>query len=166
MIIIADTSPINDLILIDAIDTLKELFGRVIIPQAVFDELQREKTPREVKAWMTIRPEWLTVRQASRSHLSLQKRLGDGEREAIMLAIELKADAVLMDDRDGTREARRNHITVFGTLVLLDRAAERNLLNLPAALSRLAQTTFRFPAAEVIAEMLERDTQRKQARGE
>jgi hypothetical protein len=94
MIVIADTSPINYLILIDAIDTLKALFGRVIIPQAVFDELQREKTPREVKAWMTLRPEWLTVQQASRSHLSPQKRLGDGEREAITLAIELQADAV------------------------------------------------------------------------
>jgi predicted nucleic acid-binding protein len=71
-----------------------------------------------------------------------------------------------MDDRDGTKEARRNHIPVFGTLVLLDRAADRNLLNLPAAITRLAQTTFRFPPAEVIAEMLERDTKRKQARGE
>jgi predicted nucleic acid-binding protein len=134
MIIIADTSPINYLILIGAINILKELFGCVIILPAVFDELQHEKTPREVKAWMTIRPEWLAVRQASRSHLSPQKRLGDREREAITLAIELKADAVLMDDRDG-------------------------------AMARLAQTTFRFPPAEVIAEMLERDTQQKQARG-
>jgi predicted nucleic acid-binding protein len=164
MIVIADPSPINYLILIDAIDTLKELFGDVIIPQAVFDELQREKTPREVKAWTTIRPEWLTVRQVCRAYVSPQKRLGDGEREAIALALELKADAVLMDDRDGTQEARRNHITVFGTLVLLDRAAERNLLNLPEALARLALTTFRFPPTAVIAEMLERDAQRKQAR--
>jgi predicted nucleic acid-binding protein len=100
MIVIADTSPINYLILIDAIDTLKALFGRVIIPQAVFDELQREKTPRKVKAWMTRRPEWLVVRQASRLPFSPQRRLGDGKREAITLAIELKADAVLMDDRD------------------------------------------------------------------
>jgi predicted nucleic acid-binding protein len=66
MIIIADTSPLNYLILIDAIDTLKALFGRVIIPQAVFDELQREKTPREVKAWMTRRLAFLPAEEAWR----------------------------------------------------------------------------------------------------
>jgi predicted nucleic acid-binding protein len=73
MIIITDTSPINYLILIDAIDILKALFGCSIIPQAVFDELQREKTPRKVKAWMTTRPEWLTVRQRT-NNLPLSTR--------------------------------------------------------------------------------------------
>jgi len=166
MIIVADTTPINYFVLIGAIDMLQELFGHVIIPQAVFDELQHEKTPQEVKAWIDARPEWLEVRPASQSLFLPQKKLGDGEHEAITLAIELKADAVLMDDRDGTKEARRHHITVFGTLVLLDKAAERKLLDLPEAIARLAQTTFRFPPAEVVEEMIERDIKRKQARQE
>jgi predicted nucleic acid-binding protein len=163
MIIIADTSPINYLVLIGAIDILKELFGRIIIPQAVLGELQHEKTPTAVKAWIAACPDWLEVRQADLSFLTPQRGLGDGEHEVIALAVELNADAVLMDDRDGTQEARRNNITVFGTFALLDKAAERAFLDFPAALARLAQTTFRFPPAAVVAAMLERDAKRKQA---
>ena len=66
----------------------------------------------------------------------------NGEREVIALAVELNADAVLMDDRDGTQDARRNDFTIFGTFALLDKAAERELLALPEAIARLTQTTF------------------------
>ena len=164
MIIVADTSPVNYPVLIGAIDILKELFGRVIIPQAVLGELQHEKTPTEVKAWIDACPNWLEVRQAGLSLLTPQRELGDGEREVIALAVALNADAVLMDDRDGTKEAHRNNITVFGTFALLDKAAARALLDFPAVLARLAQTTFRFPPAAVVAAMLERDAKRKQAK--
>jgi predicted nucleic acid-binding protein len=163
MIIVADTSPINYLVLIGTIDILKELFGCVIIPQAVLGELQHEKTPTEVKAWINTCPDWLEVRQGGLSFLAPQRELGDGEREVIALAVELNTDAVLMDDRDGTQEARRNNITIFGTFALLDKAAERALLDLPTALARLAQTTFRLPPAAVVAAILERDAKRKQA---
>jgi predicted nucleic acid-binding protein len=50
-----------------------------------------------------------------------------------------------MDDRDGTQDARRNNITIFGTFALLDKAAERELLALPEAIARLTQTTFASP---------------------
>ena len=145
MIIVADTSPINYLVLIGAIDILKALFGRVIIPQAVLGELQHEKTPTAVKVWCDAYPDWLEVRQVGLSFFTPQRELGDGEREVIALAVELNADAVLMDDRDGTQDARRNNITIFGTFALLDKAAERELLALPEAIARLTQTTFASP---------------------
>ena len=52
-----------------------------------------------------------------------------GEREAIALAIELRANAVLVDERKGTKEARQKNIIVLGTLAVLERAAERGLLD-------------------------------------
>lgn len=65
------------------------------------------------------------------------------EREAIALAAELAADALLMDDRDGRREAERRSLAVLGTLRVLADAAEHGLLNLRLVLDRLRQTNFR-----------------------
>jgi predicted nucleic acid-binding protein len=66
-----------------------------------------------------------------------------GEREAIVLASELSADALLMDDRDGRREAEKRSLAVLGTLRVLADAAEHGLLNLRVTLDRLRQTNFR-----------------------
>jgi predicted nucleic acid-binding protein len=49
MIIVSDTSPINYLVLIREIELLPKLFGEVVIPQAVLDELKQEGTPEAVK---------------------------------------------------------------------------------------------------------------------
>ena len=52
MIVVADTSPLNYLVLIDAIGVLPELYQNIIIPNAVFDELQAEETPEKVRQWL------------------------------------------------------------------------------------------------------------------
>jgi predicted nucleic acid-binding protein len=161
MIVISDTSPINYLILTGEIDILEKLFRRIIVPQAVFNELQHAKTPQQVKDWIANPPSWLEVKQADASLFTPSKRIGDGEREAIALAIELKADAILIDDRDGTQEARRQSLIAVGTVNLLERAAEKGLLDLREILDRLSQTSFRLPPSEIIDAMLERDRERK-----
>ena len=161
MIVISDTSPINYLILIGEIDVLEKLFKRIVVPQAVFIELQHPKTPHRVTDWIDNAPSWLEVRHADASLFTPSKRIGDGEREAIALAIELKADAVLIDDRDGTQEARRQSLIALGTVNLLERAAEKGLLDLPEVLNRLSQTSFRLPPSEILDAMLERDRKRK-----
>ncbi len=161
MIIVSDTSPINYLVLIGEIDILEKLFGRVIIPQAVFNEMQHAKTPASVKAWISAAPTWLEVRQADPTWFTPKRVIGDGEREAIALAKELNAFAILIDDRDGTKEAREHSLQVLGTINILDRAAEIKLLDLPEVFDRLRKTSFRFPPAEVIETLLERDEERK-----
>ena len=52
MIVVADTSPLNYLVLIDEVDLLPALFGEVLIPQAVFQELKHPKTPAKVQQWI------------------------------------------------------------------------------------------------------------------
>lgn len=160
MIVISDTSPINYLILTGDIGILEKLFGRIVVPQAVFRELQHPKTPQRVKDWIANAPSWLEVKQAEASLFVPSKRIGDGEREAIALALELKADAVLIDDRDGTQEARKQSLIAVGTVNLLERAAEKDLLNLPETLDRLSRTSFRLPPSEIVVAMLERDRKR------
>src|SRR5437899_1687184 len=63
MIVIADTSPLHYLILLERAEVLQHLYGRVIIPEAVVRELQAQKTPAVVRQWITSPPEWLQIRQ-------------------------------------------------------------------------------------------------------
>lgn len=99
MITVSDTTPLRYLIEIGKAHVLEELFGRVIVPQKVFSELQGRRTPQKVKDWIRAHPAWIEVRRADMSLFTSQKKIGDGEREAFALALELKADAVLLDDK-------------------------------------------------------------------
>lgn len=89
------------------------------------------------------------------------KSLGSGEREAIALAIELEADAILLDDKRAKSEARLRNIRVITILNILEAAAERGLLHLPDAIERLRHTNFYMPAEELIEQVLERDRGRR-----
>lgn len=73
--------------------------------------------------------------------------LDEGETAAIALAEFLRADLLLIDERDGYRVARRKGLSVTGTLGLLDLAAERGLIDFVQAVTKLEQTTFRRPEA-------------------
>jgi predicted nucleic acid-binding protein len=162
MIIVSDTTPLNYLILIDQVHILHELYESVLIPQSVSDEMQRAETPAEVRAWVTERPEWLEVRLAQITDPSL--KLGAGESEAIALALELHADALLLDDRKARQEAQKRGLTVTGTLAVLATAARRDLVDLPTAIARLQKTTFRAPAT-LIQSLLDQDRERKEQGG-
>jgi predicted nucleic acid-binding protein len=85
-----------------------------------------------------------------------------GELEAICLAQEIKAAAVLMDDRAGRIAAIHCGLAVIGTVGLLEQAAARGLLDLPQAMDRLRQTNARLDPA-LIQAALERDKARKQS---
>ena len=61
MIVVADTSPLRYRILIEHVDVLPALYGRVIVPPAVMTELTHERTPASVRAWLNSKPEWLHV---------------------------------------------------------------------------------------------------------
>jgi len=63
LVVVADTSPLNYLTLIDAIDLLPKLFDKVLIPAAVFDELSEKGTPAVVRTWIAQVPSWLEVKQ-------------------------------------------------------------------------------------------------------
>jgi predicted nucleic acid-binding protein len=160
MIVVADASPLRYLLLIEAVQVLPDLFGRVSIPPAVLDELTRVNTPEPVRRWISHLPDWLDLRAPRRSPSLLPVTLGAGEREAITLAEELKADALLVDDWAARREAERRNLVVQGTLGLLSLASERGLVDLTEAICRLRTTNFRA-SEELLRSMLDRDRDRK-----
>lgn len=61
MIVVADTSPINYLLLIKEIDILPKMYGTVVIPRAVQEELLRPVAPEIVRAWIGGAPAWLEI---------------------------------------------------------------------------------------------------------
>lgn len=166
MIIISDTAPLNYLAIIGEIEILEKLAGRILIPQAVYNELQAPKTPQRVREWIDSRPVWLEVRQADTSLFTPQKKIGKGETEAIALAIELKADALLVDDRNAIKEAHRLQIPTLRLFTVLEEAAKLDLLDLPEVVDRMMKTNFHLPPVKLIEEMIERDRKRKESKPE
>ena len=160
MIVVADTSPLRYLILIEHAHILPLLYGRVIVPPAVVGELAHEHTPESVRTWLSSKPDWLRVQMPRAIPTADELALGLGERAAIALAEELSADALLIDDRDGRREAAKRRLPVLGTLRVLADAAEQGLIDLRAAFERLTLTNFRIDE-QLVQRLLALDAERR-----
>lgn len=161
MIVVSDSSPLNVLVRISHVEVLCELFGRVIIPPAVAAELSHERTPGEVRAWITAYPSWLVIQTPTKLDPTLA--IADlGELEAISLALELKANLLLVDDRKARRLAMQRGLAVTGVIGVLELAAARGLLKLQDAFERIRTTDFKI-ADKILCEALERDA--RQAAG-
>ncbi len=157
MLVICDASPLNYLILLEETELLALLFAQVHIPQAVFDELQHPKAPLTVQRWIANPPAWLQVDQvtAPPADTAFLGHLDRGEREAILLAQELGADLILLDERVARQEAAALGLKVAGLLGVLDAAAAQGLIDLPDAIERLRRTSFRA-APQLLQALLER----------
>ncbi len=147
MIVVADTSPLNYLVLIGEIELLPALFGQVLIPHAVFLELQVSRTPYKVRQWIEQKPDWVEIRSLTHSTHPALLHLDAGEQEAIQLALELGEAEVLIDETDGRLAAVSLHIPIRGTLGILEHASQLGKINFREALGKLEQTRFRISPA-------------------
>jgi predicted nucleic acid-binding protein len=147
MIVVADASPLNYLIQVQADELLQKIFGRVLVPPAVMQELRHPRAPESVAAWMLRIPSWIEVRAVTTSKDENLQVLGPGESEAILLAQETHANLLLIDERRGRLEARRRGITTTGTLGVLLAAGWRGFANPESLFQRLtSETSFRSTA--------------------
>jgi predicted nucleic acid-binding protein len=96
MIVVADTSPLNYLVLLGHIEILAKIYGEVVVPQTVLDELQDNDAPAEVRAWFSARPAWLQVSTLIFRRDPLMDRLDRGEQDAILLAESFKAERLII----------------------------------------------------------------------
>ncbi|HEX7191073.1 MAG TPA: DUF3368 domain-containing protein [Thermoanaerobaculia bacterium] len=131
------------MVLIRQSELLPQMYGNVMIPDAVAAELTATGSPNDIRAWMSSSPSWLKVISISAEAVaSVSESLDLGERAAIALAVRERADLLLMDDADGRREALRRRIRVTGLIGVLLAAAEKKLIDVPDVLRRLAATNF------------------------
>ena len=64
MIVVADTAPLNYLIQIDCDGLLPKLYGRILVPASVMQELGHAAAPTPVRRWLAHVPVWMDVRLA------------------------------------------------------------------------------------------------------
>lgn len=131
MIVVSNTSPITNLDAINQLSLLERLFGTILIPDAVFQELTDLETP--VPGTEAVqRLQWIQRCQVDNLKMvaSFRETLDSGEAEAITLAIDCHADLLLLDERRAYSIAISMDIKVLGVLGILLLAKSRGMIAL------------------------------------
>jgi predicted nucleic acid-binding protein len=146
--VVSNSSPLIALSRIRRLDLLRAIFESVLIPPAV---------AREITPSIPVPPAWLRVHALNVLPPAslLRRRLGEGEREALALAIELKADWIILDDLPARRSAQATGLNVIGTLGTLLTAKRTGLLkSIRPELDALLRTSF-FLSRKLYDELLQ-----------
>lgn len=130
MIVVSNTSPLTNLAAIGQFHLLEVLYGHIWIPEAVWEELNAGDM-QWPGSYQTSLASWITRRAVSNHALvkTLQRDLDQGEAEAIALAVEIGADLLLVDEKEGRRAAQRLGLHISGVLGLLVEAKAQAKLN-------------------------------------
>ena len=149
MIVISDTSPLSGLAIVGQLSLLQALYGQIVIPEAVASELRRGAQD-DARIAQALALNWIETKSPTNTRLidELQTvyKLDKGESEAISLALELKADALLIDERLGRREASRLGLSITGMLGVLLVAKKQSLVSAirPIVDARIGEAGFRI----------------------
>lgn len=140
--VIADSSTLIHLAAIDRLDLLREFYGEIVVPEAVWLEsvLQRAGKPGVERIEEARREGWIAVEPITEKplRLSLTQALDEGEAEVLTLAIERQASLVLLDETEARRVAGTFGIPKTGVIGILIRAkAEGRIPSIGPELDKL-----------------------------
>lgn len=156
MIVVADTSPILYLSLLNQLDLLPQLYRCILIPSTVRDEMSATGAPLALQEWINSPPEWLEIRAVELPDDPNLMRLDPGERAAIQLAQQVNADLLIVDDKAGRQAASRLGLRITGLLGILGEAAALNLIDLPIVIDQLLRETNFRASPRLIQALLNR----------
>ncbi|MCA9918665.1 MAG: DUF3368 domain-containing protein [Anaerolineales bacterium] len=151
MIVVSNTSPLTNLAAIGQFALLHDLYGTIQIAQEVWEELNAfgHSWPgsREVA-----NASWITQTQVKNQELilALRRDLDRGEAATIALAVELKANLVLLDEQDGRRAAQRMGLRPFGVLGILLEAKKRGHVSVVKPLVEELRQTAGFYLSDAV----------------
>ena len=148
-IVIADSACLIGLSKIGELHILRQLFGKILIPSAVFHEVvilgMGRAGAEEVK-----NAKWIETHEVENQLAvkAFRLTLGTGESEAIVLALEREADFIILDDWKARQMALELSLPVIGTVAVLTKAVEKGIIDeLQSILEELRRAGFRFPLA-------------------
>ncbi len=121
--IVSNTTPIITLLTISKLELLQQIYGEIIIPKGVYEEIEQGKD----KPFYTdlSKFEWIIIKSIKdREPIKYLTDLDKGEAEVIVLANELQADLVIIDERLGREFAEYFNLKVTGTIGVLLKAKE------------------------------------------
>jgi predicted nucleic acid-binding protein len=147
MIVVSDTSAITSLLQIGRGELLSQVYGDVFIPEAV---------QRELLAAHPVLPAFLRVRKISShdDYRRLTALVDEGEAEAIVLAKEINADELLIDEADGRRVAIEEGLQIVGLLGVLLEAKRRGLISSVRQLTGELENTAAFHVSDAVKEII------------
>lgn len=154
MIVVSDTSALWTLAAVGRAELLRDLYGRVLVPPAVAGEFVQPRGLAAGKIQLALPGFIEVVPVADQNQVRvLAEELDLGESEAIALAVELRADLLLLDEREGRLVARRRGLPFTGAVGVLMQAKRRGLLPAIRPVLETARTDFGFFLSE---ELLQR----------
>lgn len=126
MPIVSNTSPISNLAKVGQLNLIQQIYGKILIPTAVCEELLDERAGETVITAVQSAT-WLEIRPVQKQELvnELQSRVNIGEAEAIALAVEVNATRLLIDERLGRQAAAERGVKITGVLGILLMANDR-----------------------------------------
>ena len=129
MIVVSNTSPLTNLAKIQQFELLQKLYGQLHIATGVWEELNAFEKPWP-GAQEVFDAAWITQHEVENQTLvtALKQDLDRGEAETIALALQLKADLVLLDEKSGRQHALRQGLSVGGVLGILIEAKHKQLI--------------------------------------
>jgi predicted nucleic acid-binding protein len=150
--VISNTSPLQYLFQIERLDLLKALYGSIIVPEGVVQELAVGRAKGYPLPEVESLP-WIDIRKAPHEgFLPVAVDLGQGEREVLALAVEIPDALAILDDGLARHYARILGLEFTGTLGILLRAKDAGLLDLVGpAIRQLQELGFRLAGATRIA---------------
>lgn len=155
---VADAGSLRYLAVLGQLEILPEIFTLIYVPEAVQAELLNASTPAPAQSWMKNLPTWMRI--ATPKNPRAFPRLHRGESSAIQLALEISADALLIDEFLGRRVGTEQGVVCMGTIGILEEAANLGLLDLAEAFRQLRTTNF-FGSEKLFEAALARERRRR-----
>lgn len=135
MILVADSSALIALATCDSLNLLEDIFGKVLVPEAVYAEVTSLDKPQSERLRSYLKGKVRAVDM--QRFIYLDAYADAGETQAMLLYKEVAADYLLIDDKRGRKVARINQIQTIGSLGVLLQAKRVGLI--PSVAPLLAQ---------------------------
>lgn len=144
-VVIADAGPLIALAKLDALPLLGELFGSVLVPAAVHDECMAKDTLDSRRIGQAVEMKLLRIEPGIKPLPQGMPVLGEGEQQALSLALSLPQSLLILDDRLARRQATRLHLAFIGTVRLLHIAEQHGLIeNTERLVEHLCRSGYRI----------------------
>ncbi len=127
MKVVSNTTPIISLSSVGRLEILKDLYHEIILPEAVYEEIKS----KEEYGYQEVEADFIKVRsvQGKKYRNLMLNQLDAGEAETILLATEINADIVIIDESIGYKIAKNAGLNVVRTLSILLKAKKIGILS-------------------------------------